>query len=123
MKDFNAGGINLADDRDLIVRAKFFCTTEIWTVRVIRPCPENKWPFSPALLNAWEGLSYKANIGLGTNKQDSDQPVHFRCQNLVFTSISMNSENVDTELSRQMLKLPCALFGGPTVHSAQGKTL
>ena len=76
----------------------------------MRPCPENKWSFSPALLNPWEGLSYKANIGHGTNKQDSDQSVHFRCQNLVFTSISMNSENVDTELSLQMLKLPCALF-------------
>ena len=76
----------------------------------MRPCPENKRPFSTALLNAWEGLGYKANIGHSTNKQDSDQPVHFRCQNLVFTSISMNSENVDIELSLQMLKLPCAFF-------------
>ena len=61
-------GINLADDRDLIVRYKFFCTIEIWTMRVMRPCPENKWPLSPAPQNAWEGLSYKANIGPGTNK-------------------------------------------------------
>ena len=76
-------GINLADDRNLIVRSKVFCTTKIWTVRIMRPCPENKWPFSPVLQNAWEGLSYKANIGPGTNKQDSDQPVYPRCQNLM----------------------------------------
>ena len=61
-------GINLADDRDLIVRSKFFCKIETWTMRVMRPCPENKWPLSPAPQNAWEGLSYKANIGPGTNK-------------------------------------------------------
>ena len=87
MKDFNAGetptGINLADDRVLIFRSKFFYTVKIWTVRVIRHCPENKWPFSPALQNTWEGLSYKANVGPGFNKQDSDQPAYPCCQNLV----------------------------------------
>ena len=76
-------GINLADDRDLIVRSRFFCTIKIWTVRVMRPCPENKWPFSPALQNAWESLDYKANIGPVTNKEDSDQPAYPRCQHLV----------------------------------------
>ena len=39
----------------------------------------------------------------------------------------MNSENVDTELSLQMHKLPCALFfvgggGGGGADSAQGTT-
>ena len=61
----------------------FFCTIKIWTVRVMRPCPENKWPFSPALQNAWESLDYKAKIGPVTNKEDSDQPAYPRCQNLV----------------------------------------
>ena len=49
----------------------------------MRPCPANKWPSSPALQNAWEGIGYKANIGPGTNKQDSDQPAYPRCQNLL----------------------------------------
>ena len=42
----------------------------------MRPCPENKWPLSPALQNAWESLDYKANIGPVTNKEDSDQPAY-----------------------------------------------
>ena len=69
----------------------------------MRPCSENKWPFSPAFQNAWDSLGYKANIGPGTNKQDSDQPAYPRCQNLVcLHQQSMNSENVDTEPSLQM---------------------
>ena len=107
----------------------------------MRPCPENKWPFSPALQNAWESLDYKANIGPVTNKEDSDQPAYPRCQNLVcLHQKSMNSENVDTEPSLQMHKLPSVLFlrgwwvwgvgqgtlffggGEGRVHSAQGTT-
>ena len=61
----------------------FFCTIKIWTVRVMRPCPENRWPFSPALQNAWDSLGYKTNIRPGTDKQDSDQPAYSQCQNLV----------------------------------------
>ena len=53
----------------------------------MRPCPENKWHFSPALQNGWETLGYKANTRPVTNKQDSDQPAYPRCQNLVFASI------------------------------------
>ena len=90
----------------------------------MRPCPENKWPFSPAVQNAWEGLSYKANIGPGNNKQDSDQPAYPRCQNLVcLHQQSMNSENVDTEPSQQMHKLPCAhvfFFSGGGGGGGQG---
>ena len=77
----------------------------------MRPCPENKWPFSPALQNALESLDYKANIGPVTNKEDSDQPAYPRCQNRVcLHQLSMNSENVDTEPSLQMHKLPSVLF-------------
>ena len=83
----------------------------MWPNRVRRPCLENKWLFSPALQNAWEGLSYKANTGPGFKKLDSVQPAYPRCQNLVcLHQKSMNSENVDTEPSLQMHKLPCAHF-------------
>ena len=94
----------------------------------MRPCPENKWPFSPALQNAWDSLGYKANIGPDTNKQDSDQPAYPHCQNLVCLHQQfINSENVDTEPSLQihMLSYPCALFerggggGRARVQSAQ----
>ena len=79
----------------------------------MRPCPENIWPFSPALQNARESLGYKPNIGPVTNKQDSDQPAYPHCQNLVcLHQQSMNSENVDTESSLQMHKLPSELFCG-----------
>ena len=112
MKDFNAGETpRLADDRNLIVRSKFLCTVKIWTLRVMRLCPENKWPFSSALQNAWEGLSYKANIGPGFNKQDSNQPAYPRGRiSCVFASKTMNSENVDTGPSLQMHKLCSILF-------------
>ena len=61
----------------------------------MRPCPENKWPFSPAVQNAREGLSYNANIGSGFKKLDSDQPAYPCCQNLVcLHKKTMNSENV-----------------------------
>ena len=77
----------------------------------MRPCPENKWLFTPALQNAWGNLGYKANIGPVTNKQDLDQPAYLRCQNLVcLHQLSMTSENVDTEPSLQMHKLPLCPF-------------
>ena len=82
----------------------------------MRPCPENQWPFSPALQNAWEGLRFKVNIGPGFKKLDSDQPAYHRCQNLVcLHQKSMNSENVDTEPSLHVHKLPCAHFLGSQV--------
>ena len=77
----------------------------------MRPCPENKWLFTPALQNAWGNLGYKANIGPVTNKQDLDQPAYLCCQNLVcLHQLSMTSENVDTEPSLQMHKLPLCPF-------------
>ena len=79
----------------------------------MRPCPENKWPFPPALQNAWESHDYKANIGPVTNKEDSDQPAYPRCQNLVcLHQLSMNSENVDTEPSADAQATLCPFLRG-----------
>ena len=89
-------------------RTAFFNFLESTIYRIVI-LKEIRARFFVSLQNAWESHGYKANIGPGTNKQDLDQPAYPRCQNLVcLHQLSMNSENVDTEPSLQMHKLPCA---------------